>query len=260
MAQNRAWHHTHHTNAARMATIASLDNGTLRKRAHIAHCDARVPGPAMAYLQQLGRLGRAAQAATSRAAHSRCSLAGVVARCAGGGVAASSIRLEASGGMQAPVVPGRPHTAVGPVSGIASESQQTIRDLEAVLGPLEPRAMVRAMVFAQPAAEPHNPSLNLRLAMSTRCKQVPPAKPVVVVISGPSGVGKDTVVARLKEQREDLYFVVTATSRFAHLRLWRCQGFVGAGQPMAGGRVHVKRHVHTLRSLSNHYSMRLTYT
>ncbi len=51
--------------------------------------------------------------------------------------------------------------------------------------------------------------------------QVPPPKPVVIVISGPSGVGKDTVVARLKELREDLYFVVTATSRCA---LVSCQG------------------------------------
>lgn len=42
---------------------------------------------------------------------------------------------------------------------------------------------------------------------------VPPAKPVVVVISGPSGVGKDSVLNRLREKREDLYFVVTATSR-----------------------------------------------
>lgn len=43
--------------------------------------------------------------------------------------------------------------------------------------------------------------------------QIPPPRPVVVIISGPSGVGKDAVVARLKERRENLYFVVTATSR-----------------------------------------------
>ncbi|GFR49527.1 hypothetical protein Agub_g11571 [Astrephomene gubernaculifera] len=41
----------------------------------------------------------------------------------------------------------------------------------------------------------------------------PPAQPVVIVISGPSGVGKDAVLERLKHQRPDLYFVVTATSR-----------------------------------------------
>ena len=43
--------------------------------------------------------------------------------------------------------------------------------------------------------------------------QVPPAKPVVIVISGPSGVGKDAVIKRLQERRSDLHFVVTATSR-----------------------------------------------
>lgn len=36
---------------------------------------------------------------------------------------------------------------------------------------------------------------------------------VVVVISGPSGVGKDAVIARLRERRPELHFVVTATSR-----------------------------------------------
>jgi guanylate kinase len=45
------------------------------------------------------------------------------------------------------------------------------------------------------------------------CPQAPAARPVVIVISGPSGVGKDAVLTRLKEEREDLYFVVTATSR-----------------------------------------------
>jgi guanylate kinase len=43
---------------------------------------------------------------------------------------------------------------------------------------------------------------------------------VVVVISGPSGVGKDSVVHRLKEKREDLYFVVTATSRWVWVGGW----------------------------------------
>ena len=54
--------------------------------------------------------------------------------------------------------------------------------------------------------------------------QVPDSQPVVVVISGPSGVGKDAVVQRLKELRSDLYFVVTATSRcvfsFCSQRVW----------------------------------------
>jgi guanylate kinase len=43
--------------------------------------------------------------------------------------------------------------------------------------------------------------------------QIPDAPPLVMVVSGPSGVGKDAVIRRLQETRPDLYFVVTATSR-----------------------------------------------
>ncbi|XP_073054496.1 guanylate kinase 2, chloroplastic/mitochondrial-like [Primulina eburnea] len=42
---------------------------------------------------------------------------------------------------------------------------------------------------------------------------VPNPNPLIIVISGPSGVGKDAVIKRLREVREDLHFVVTATSR-----------------------------------------------
>ena len=42
---------------------------------------------------------------------------------------------------------------------------------------------------------------------------VPSAPPVVVVISGPSGVGKDAVLRRLLDQRPELSMVVTATDR-----------------------------------------------
>lgn len=75
-------------------------------------------------------------------------------------------------------------TTEAPVASTAqAEQSETIKALEAVHGPLD----------AQP--------------------MVPAAKPVVIIISGPSGVGKDSVLLRLKERREDLYFVVTATSR-----------------------------------------------
>mmetsp|Transcript_36722 Transcript_36722/g.81700 ORF Transcript_36722/g.81700 Transcript_36722/m.81700 type:complete len:313 (+) Transcript_36722:250-1188(+) len=74
------------------------------------------------------------------------------------------------------------HTEKPPAPAPLTDSE-TLRALESAIGPLD----------TKPA--------------------VPPAKPVVVVISGPSGVGKDSVVERLKEKREDLYFVVTATSR-----------------------------------------------
>lgn len=42
---------------------------------------------------------------------------------------------------------------------------------------------------------------------------VPNPNPLIIVISGPSGVGKDAVIKRLREVRENLHFVVTATSR-----------------------------------------------
>ncbi|MGB2896080.1 MAG: guanylate kinase [Anaerolineales bacterium] len=38
-------------------------------------------------------------------------------------------------------------------------------------------------------------------------------QPLLVVISGPSGVGKDTVLQRMKELQLPFHFVVTATSR-----------------------------------------------
>lgn len=40
-----------------------------------------------------------------------------------------------------------------------------------------------------------------------------PPNPLILVISGPSGVGKDAVIKRLREVHESIHFVVTATSR-----------------------------------------------
>lgn len=38
-------------------------------------------------------------------------------------------------------------------------------------------------------------------------------QPLLIVISGPSGVGKDTVMQRMKERKMPFHFVVTATTR-----------------------------------------------
>ncbi len=44
-------------------------------------------------------------------------------------------------------------------------------------------------------------------------EKVEKRKPLLVVLSGPSGVGKDTTLCAMKEQIPDIYFVVTATTR-----------------------------------------------
>lgn len=41
----------------------------------------------------------------------------------------------------------------------------------------------------------------------------PKTSPLLIVISGPSGVGKDSVIRRMKERHLPVYFVVTATTR-----------------------------------------------
>ena len=42
---------------------------------------------------------------------------------------------------------------------------------------------------------------------------LPRSGPLLIVLSGPSGVGKDAVVARMKELKLPIHFVVTATTR-----------------------------------------------
>lgn len=41
----------------------------------------------------------------------------------------------------------------------------------------------------------------------------PPYQPLLIVLSGPSGVGKDTVLRRMKELNMPVHFVVTTTTR-----------------------------------------------
>eukprot|EP00951_Prasinocladus_malaysianus_P048282 scaffold656687_cov62-Prasinocladus_malaysianus.AAC.1 len=55
------------------------------------------------------------------------------------------------------------------------------------------------------------------ISPSRNCCAIFPAthtdRSIVIVISGPSGVGKDAAIKRLQEVRSDIHFVVTATSR-----------------------------------------------
>src|SRR5208337_1487330 len=43
------------------------------------------------------------------------------------------------------------------------------------------------------------------------------SQPLLIVISGPSGVGKDAVLKSLQQRKLDFHFVVTSTSRPARL-------------------------------------------
>lgn len=40
-----------------------------------------------------------------------------------------------------------------------------------------------------------------------------PHSPLLIILSGPSGAGKDTVIERLREQRPAMHYVVTVTTR-----------------------------------------------
>lgn len=69
--------------------------------------------------------------------------------------------------------------------------------------------------------------------------QVPEAQPVVLVVSGPSGVGKDSVVEKLREIRPDMHFVVTATSRYAPAKLHDVPANLGAIPERSVARTHL---------------------
>ena len=43
--------------------------------------------------------------------------------------------------------------------------------------------------------------------------ELPKASPLIFVVSGPSGVGKDSLVGQLKQRRPELHYTITATTR-----------------------------------------------
>lgn len=49
--------------------------------------------------------------------------------------------------------------------------------------------------------------------MSTSTGRSPRPSPLLIVLSGPSGVGKDAVLSRMREQRKPYHFTVTVTTR-----------------------------------------------
>jgi len=53
----------------------------------------------------------------------------------------------------------------------------------------------------------------VKVATATDLKELAPAPPLLAVLSGPSGVGKDAVLAELKKLSRPWHFAVTATTR-----------------------------------------------
>ena len=81
-----------------------------------------------------------------------------------------------------------------------------------------PSPLLRSIVTPTPRPHAYNTQPTTMTEQSTfgtlsTAPTVPPTRPHTVVISGPSGVGKDAVIRRLQAKRPDLHFVVTATSR-----------------------------------------------
>ena len=108
---------------------------------------------------------------------------------------------------------------------LGSLSDSPVVQLPPHLGP-EAQSMIQAVIVLvvccfSKAVVPHFIAvLNYQVCLGLLglyepgvCMQVPNVEPVKLVISGPSGVGKDAIVKALQTARPDLHFVITATSR-----------------------------------------------
>jgi len=57
------------------------------------------------------------------------------------------------------------------------------------------------------------PDQSLESRLRTKRKDNKDSRPLLVVLSGPSGVGKDTVLARMRKSGRPFHYVITATTR-----------------------------------------------
>jgi guanylate kinase len=60
---------------------------------------------------------------------------------------------------------------------------------------------------------PSQQQASLPMTSQNSSFQLPAVLPLLIVISGPSGVGKDSVIKRLQERNLPMHFVITATTR-----------------------------------------------
>lgn len=113
-------------------------------------------------------------------------------------------------------------TALAAPGGHASRSVPSSRPLTPHVPQPAARLATRAASFSSAASSDGDASdataairaVEERLGVTlSESPTVPAAPPLVVVISGPSGVGKDAVLRRLLELRPELSMVVTATDR-----------------------------------------------
>lgn len=99
----------------------------------------------------------------------------------------------------------RPRHRLGPTPPLMSSSYRTSDGGKPSYTPLPPITEDKAKLLRAIEGKLGSPFSLQSLS--------PPPNPLIIVISGPSGVGKDAIIKRLQEVREGIHFVVTATSR-----------------------------------------------
>lgn len=138
-----------------------------------------------AALQQLRSLCR-----LSRSAASRCpTLQATPQRGSLAGASKQKVALQSRG-------------ATSRTAGSAADQQATLSRPAAEAQPLNH------------AAPPLLQDVEAQLGPFSGTPAIAPPPALVVIVSGPSGVGKDAVLNRLRQRRSDIHFVVTATSRY----------------------------------------------
>ncbi|KFM24624.1 Trafficking protein particle complex subunit 10 [Auxenochlorella protothecoides] len=149
-----------------------------------------------------------------------------------GSARSGSVRLGGRPGSIATVeagwVPLLPGSFAAPrltIQGVHCQVRDVLQRLEARIGNFSSRPLVRrcreqdlgsrnaTLSSIVHAREGRCASSSPGLHNDTFTSQVPAPRPLVLVVSGPSGVGKDAVLNTFQKANPDLHFIVTATTR-----------------------------------------------